>query len=114
ALAYLRLVRQPADDLAFERVVNVPRRGIGTATLQLLHAAARARSSPLVEAARELIVGDALPRAGRTALSGFLAALDRWRAEAERVTHTDLVQIALDDSGYTGMWQADKSPDAPG
>src|SRR5207244_2933704 len=114
ALAYLRLVRQPADDLAFERVVNVPRRGIGTATLQLLHAAARARSTPLVEAARDLIVGDALPRAGRNALSGFLAALDRWRAEAERVSHTDLVQIVLDDSGYTGMWQADKSPDAPG
>src|SRR5205814_6531597 len=57
ALAYLRLVRQPNDDLAFERIVNMPRRGIGTATLQLLHATARAESLPLVEAARQLVAG---------------------------------------------------------
>jgi DNA helicase-2/ATP-dependent DNA helicase PcrA len=114
ALAYLRLVRQPADDLAFERVVNVPRRGIGTATLQLLHAAARASGLPLVEAARHLIAADELPRAARNALAGFLAALDRWRQTVEATSHTDLVQIVLDESGYTGMWQADKSPDAPG
>ena len=114
ALAYLRLVRQPGDDLAFERVINVPRRGIGTATLQLLHGAARAEALPLVEAARRLIAGDTLPRAARNALAGFLAALDRWRAEAERALHTELVQTVLDESGYTAMWQADKSPDAPG
>ncbi len=114
AMAYLRLVRQPADDLAFERVVNMPRRGIGTATLQVLHAAARDSSLPLFEAARDLIATDRIPRAARNALAGFVAALDRWRAEADRVPHTDLVQIVLDESGYTGMWQADKSPDAPG
>jgi ATP-dependent DNA helicase UvrD/PcrA len=114
ALAYLRLVRQPADDLAFERIVNLPRRGIGTATLQLLHGAARAGSLPLVEAARQLIAADKLPRAARNALAGFLALLDRWREAAERLPHTDLVQSVLDESGYTGMWQADPSPDAPG
>src|SRR5437764_1256610 len=114
ALAYLRLVRQPSDDLAFERIVNVPRRGIGTATLQLLHATARAESSPLTEAARNLIAGDGLPRAARTSLAAFVASLDRWRAEADRVSHTDLVQSVLDESGYTAMWQADRSPDAPG
>jgi ATP-dependent DNA helicase UvrD/PcrA len=114
ALAYMRLVHQPGDDLAFERVINVPRRGIGTATLQQLHSAARAASLSLVEAARRLIVGGELPRAGRNALAGFLTALDRWRSEAEDLSHTDLVQIVLDESGYTGMWQADRSPDAPG
>ena len=114
ALAYLRLIRQPGDDLAFERIVNQPRRGIGTATMQQLHAAARAAGLPLVEAARALVSGDGLPRAARNSLGGFLAALDRWRDEAERITHTDLVQIVLDESGYTGMWQADRSPDAPG
>ena len=114
ALAYLRLVRQPGDDLAFERIVNMPRRGIGTATMQLLHGAARSESLPLVEAARRLITGDRMPRAARNALAGFVAALDRWRQEAEHLPHTDLVQIVLDESGYTGMWQADKSPDAPG
>ena len=107
-------MRTPSDDLAFERVVNTPRRGIGTATLQLLHAAARAEAVPLIEAARDLIAGDRLTRAARNALAGFIAALDRWRAEAERLPHTDLAQIVLDESGYTGMWQAEKTPDAPG
>ena len=80
ALAYLRLVHQPGDDLAFERIVNMPRRGIGTATLQLLHAAARAASLPLVEAARAADRRRASCRApARNALAGFLAALDRWR-----------------------------------
>src|SRR5947199_316163 len=53
-------------------------------------------------------------RSARNALAAFLAALDRWRETAERAAHTDLVQIVLDESGYTGMWQADKAPDAPG
>src|SRR5207247_5311675 len=79
-----------------------------------LHTAARAEALPLVEAARRLIAGEQLPRAARNALAGFLAALDRWRETAERAAHTDLVQIVLDESGYTAMWQADKSPDAPG
>src|SRR6266853_803723 len=114
ALAYLRLVRQPNDDLAFERIVNVPRRGIGTATLQLLHATARAESLPLVEAARQLVAGGNVPKAARNSLAAFVAALDRWRAGADRVSHTDLVQSVLDESGYTAMWQADRSPDAPG
>jgi DNA helicase-2/ATP-dependent DNA helicase PcrA len=114
ALAYLRLVRQPSDDLAFERIVNTPRCGVGTATLQKVHAAARAHEMPLVEAARALILGGQLPHAARNMLDGFIKMLDRWRAEAERLPHTDLVQIVLDESGYTGMWQADKSPDAPG
>ncbi len=114
ALAYLRLVAQPADDLAFERILNTPRRGIGGATLQQLHAVAREQRLPLVEAARELIRGDRLRPASRNALAGFIAALDRWRAEAGRVGHTDLVQVVLDESGYTAMWQADRSPDAAG
>ncbi len=114
ALAYLRLVNQPADDLAFERILNTPRRGIGSATVQELHGLARDERLPLVEAARLAIAGDRLRPAGRNALAAFIAALDRWRAEADRVSHTDLVQIVLDESGYTGMWQADRSPDAAG
>ncbi len=114
ALAYLRLIQQPADDLAFERIVNTPRRGIGTATVQQLHNTARAAQMPLVEAARELILGDRLPRAARNSLGNFLTALDRWRATAGRIDHTELVQSVLDESGYTGMLQADNSPEAPG
>jgi DNA helicase-2/ATP-dependent DNA helicase PcrA len=114
ALAYLRLVHQPADDLAFERILNVPRRGIGSVTLRQLHALARAERLPLVEAARLMIAGDRLRGPARTALAGFIAALDRWRATAETAAHTDLAQIVLDESGYTAMWQADRSADAPG
>jgi DNA helicase II / ATP-dependent DNA helicase PcrA len=114
ALAYLRLINQPADDLAFERILNTPRRGIGSATLQRLHALSRTERLPLVEAARVVVAGDELRPAARNALAAFIAALDRWRAQAERVSHTDLVQIVLDESGYTAMWQADRSADAAG
>jgi DNA helicase II / ATP-dependent DNA helicase PcrA len=114
ALAYLRLLNQPADDLAFERILNTPRRGIGSATLQQLHTLARNDRLPLVEAGRVLISGDRLRPAGRNALASFIAALDRWREQAGRVSHTDLVQIVLDESGYTAMWQAERSPDAVG
>ncbi|MBV8777400.1 MAG: UvrD-helicase domain-containing protein [Alphaproteobacteria bacterium] len=114
AMAYLRLINQPADDLAFERIVNTPRRGIGTATLQVLHGAARAEGLSLVEATRALIPGDDLPRAARNALGNFLTMLDRWRAETGTIGHVELVQRVLDESGYTAMWQADPSPEAPG
>src|SRR5713101_186889 len=114
ALAYLRLINQPADDLAFERILNVPRRGIGTATLQQLHGLARADRLPLIEAARRLVAAPQLRPAGRNALAAFISALDGWRGRAGHVSHTDLVQIVLDESGYTAMWQADRSPDAAG
>ncbi len=88
ALAYLRLVNQPADDLAFERILNTPRRGIGSATLQQLHGLARDERLPLVEAARLAIAGDRLRPAGRNALAAFIAALDRWRGRGRpRLAH---------------------------
>jgi DNA helicase II / ATP-dependent DNA helicase PcrA len=114
ALAYLRLVNQPADDLAFERILNTPRRGIGSATLQELHAMAREERLQLIEAAWILSRGDRLRPAARNALAAFVAAVDGWRGRAEHVSHTDLVQIVLDESGYTAMWQSDRSPDAAG
>jgi DNA helicase-2/ATP-dependent DNA helicase PcrA len=114
ALAYLRLVNQPADDLAFERVLNTPRRGIGTATLQQLHGVARAERLPLYEAARRLVAGPQLRPAVRNALAGFVDALDRWRTAAGNIAHTDLAEMVLDEAGYTEMWQRDHSPDAAG
>ena len=114
ALAYLRLVNQLDDDLAFERVVNVPRRGIGTATMQALHGVGRANQVSLTEAGRRLIATDELKPAARKAIGTVLRDLDRWRAQAQRLPHTEVAQILLDESGYTAMWQADKSPEAPG
>jgi DNA helicase-2/ATP-dependent DNA helicase PcrA len=114
ALAYLRLIHQPADDLAFERIINTPRRGIGTTTLQSLFALARAERIALADAAQRMIETDELRPAARKALGDFLMALGRWRNQAQTLSHPELAGIVLDESGYTAMWQADKSPDAPG
>ncbi len=114
ALAYLRLVNQPADDLAFERIANVPRRGIGDATVQLLHAHARRAHAPLLEAARALSQSDEIKPKVRGALRDLVAAFDRWRAQKDALPHNELAEIVLDESGYTEMWQKDRSADAAG
>ncbi|MFZ0238723.1 MAG: 3'-5' exonuclease, partial [Xanthobacteraceae bacterium] len=114
ALAYLRLINSPADDLAFERIVNVPKRGLGDATVQLLHDHARKRRVPMLEAARAMIASDALKPKPRGALRGLIEALDRWRNQCDSLPHTELAEIVLDESGYTEMWQKDRSADAAG
>ena len=114
ALAYLRVVNSPADDLAFERIVNVPKRGLGDATVQLLHDHARKRRVPLTEAARAIVETDELKPKPRGALRGVLEAFERWRKQRDALPHNELAEIILDESGYTEMWQKDRSADAAG
>jgi DNA helicase-2/ATP-dependent DNA helicase PcrA len=114
AIAYLRLIAQSDDDLAFERVVNTPRRGLGDSTIQALHKAARGSGVSLVAAARELVASDELKPAARRSLGQFIQSLDRWREMSQTLPQDELAEIVLDESGYTAMWQQDKSPDAPG
>ena len=114
ALAYLRLVNQPADDLAFERIVNVPKRGLGDATVKLLHDMARAERVPLLEATRRMVATDELKPKPRQTLRDLVAAFDRWRTQRETTPHNRLAEIILDESGYTEMWQKDRSADAAG
>ncbi|ERF83369.1 UvrD-helicase domain-containing protein [Bradyrhizobium viridifuturi] len=114
ALAYLRTINSPADDLAFERIVNVPKRGLGDATVQLLHDHARKRRIPLFEAARAVVETDELKPKARGSLRGLVMQFDRWRAQREVTSHTELAEIVLDESGYTEMWQKDRSADAAG
>jgi DNA helicase-2/ATP-dependent DNA helicase PcrA len=114
ALGYLRVVNSPADDLAFERIINVPRRGLGDATVQLLHDHARKRRVPLAEAARAVIETDELNPKPRGALRALLDCIERWRAQRDALPHTELAEIILDESGYTEMWQQDRSADAAG
>jgi len=114
AIAYLRIIAQPDDDLAFERIVNTPRRGLGDATLQAAHQLARAQGTSLMTACRQLIGTDELKPKPRKSLSDLIRDFDRWRAELTHMPHPDLAQLVLDESGYTAMWQLDKSPDAPG
>jgi DNA helicase-2/ATP-dependent DNA helicase PcrA len=114
ALAYLRTINSPADDLAFERIINVPKRGLGDATVQMLHDHARKRRIPLFEAARAVVETDELKPKARGSLRDLVAQFDRWRAQREVTTHTELAEIVLDESGYTEMWQKDRSADAAG
>jgi DNA helicase-2/ATP-dependent DNA helicase PcrA len=114
ALAYLRVIAQPADDLAFERIVNVPKRGLGDATVQMLHDHARKQRIPLAEAAAALSATDEMKPKPRLALHDLMAGFERWRAKKDSMPHTELAEIVLDESGYTEMWQNDKSADAAG
>jgi DNA helicase II / ATP-dependent DNA helicase PcrA len=114
ALAYLRCVNSPADDLAFERIVNVPKRGLGDATVQALHDHARAKRVPLTEAGRLMVETEEMKVKPRTNLRDLLAAFDRWRAQRDTLPHTELAEIVLDESGYTEMWQKDRSAEAAG
>ena len=120
AMAYLRVIAQPADDLAFERIVNVPKRGLGAKAVQTLHLTARggqaggAPRHPLYQAALDLAQTDELAGRARTGLRALMTDFERWRGAAATTPHAELAQKVLDESGYTGMWQADKSPEAQG
>jgi len=114
ANAYLRLVAQPDDDLAFERIVNKPRRGLGDVAIQTIQIHARARRISLMRASAELITTEELKPAARRALGNFMEMMGRWRSLVPGMPHTELAEIILDESGYTEMWQNDKSADAPG
>ncbi|MDA1099424.1 MAG: UvrD-helicase domain-containing protein [Proteobacteria bacterium] len=113
AVAYLRVLAQPDDDLAFERMINTPKRGLGDATLQLLHRAARGMGGSLTRAARILAAGDDLKARARNSLLKLLDDLDRWRGLVDAKPPGELAEIILDESGYTAMWQASKDPKAP-
>jgi len=114
AVAYLRLIIQPADDLAFERIINVPKRGLGTASIQAIHVQARASDKPLLAAAIDLVGSDELRPAARNALGSFCQDVRRWREMSGSLLHTELAKMVLDESGYTAMWQANRSPEAEG
>ncbi|UNE53666.1 ATP-dependent helicase [Bartonella machadoae] len=113
AMAYLRVVVQPADDLAFERIINTPRRGLGDATLRTLYESARARSIPLFAAATEIIETDELKPKVRSALRNIVEDFRRWQNMLPYTPHKELTETILDESGYTAMWLEDRSPEAP-
>jgi len=114
ALAYLRCVAQPDDDLAFERIVNVPRRGLGEATLTLLHDYARRAGVSLTRAARVMIESEELKARPRQILRDLLQSFDRWSAMVEKKPHEEFAQIVLEESGYVDMWKAERTVEAAG
>ncbi|MBT9383059.1 UvrD-helicase domain-containing protein [Pseudooceanicola sp. CBS1P-1] len=137
AMAYFRLACSPSDDLAFERIVNTPKRGLGDKAQQKIQMAARAHGVSLLEGARILLQEQGLGGKGAAQLRRFIEQMDRWSAIAglqasnplvldedavlvddsrpeAPISHVELAEVMLDESGYTEMWQNDKTPEAPG
>ncbi len=114
AIAYLRCVVQPSDGLAFERIVNVPKRGLGDKALQALHGYARATGKPLSSAAAALVETDEMTPAARRSLAAFLADLARWRGQVDALPHAELARVILEESGMVAMYKAQRSTEADG
>jgi len=114
AIAYLRLIQQPADDLAFERIVNQPKRGLGDKAIATVHRHARATQQPLLVAAATILGTDELTPQARRSLGNFVADIARWRDMARTLPAPELARILLDESGYTAMLQADRSAESAG
>ena len=114
AIAYLRVIAQADDGIAFERIINVPKRGLGEAALQSMHRLSRVNQVSLVRAAQDLVITDELRAQARKAVADLLEGFSRWRALAEQAPVAELLETVLDESGYTEMWQKDRSIEAPG
>ncbi|MEM6649179.1 MAG: UvrD-helicase domain-containing protein [Pseudomonadota bacterium] len=113
ALAYLRLVRNPEDDLSFSRIINKPRRGFGDKALQTLTMASRQMGVSLMEAGRRLLESDELKGKAKTSLIRFIEDINRWRSlsrdEKSPLPPGELSKTILDESGYTDFWKQSKS-----
>ena len=114
ALAYLRVVANPTDDLAFERIVNVPKRGLGDATIEQVHLYARKAQIPMLEAVRRLIETDELKPKPRGALRELALSFGRWSTLIETMKQGELAEQILEESGYTDMWQKERTADSAG
>ena len=114
AHAYLRVLKSDTDDLAFERIVNTPKRGIGNTTVQKLQIAARLMGKSLEQTVREMVKTDEIRGKARTSLRAFIADIDRWRTESLSIHHTEMAERILDESGYTQMWKDSKDAKSSG
>ena len=114
ALAYLRIIAQPADDLALERIINVPKRGLGDKAVAKIHSLARGSGMPLLAAAAQILDSDELTPQARRALGNLVGDIARWRSKLNELPHPELARILLDESGYTAMLQADRSAESAG
>ncbi|NVD44028.1 ATP-dependent helicase [Qipengyuania atrilutea] len=114
ALAYLRVIAQPADDLAFERIYNQPKRGLGAKTLEAMRRHARRANLPLTAASLDLANTDELPKRAENTLVALLRDFAKWREDAEKLTPADLLRQVVTESGYEDMLQKDRSAESAG
>ena len=114
AIAYLRLLRQPADNLAFLRIINKPTRGIGSTSLNHIQEYASQNACSLMAATQNLLEQDAFKGAAKRGLEKIIDQFAAWRADLKDGQHAGLAAQILDESGYMNLWKLSKKPDAPG
>ena len=114
AIAYLRILTVPQDDLAFERIVNLPKRGIGQATMQQIHSTARNLNLSMYQAVEHLLRSGEFKGKLGASLGNFIKGCERWRAQIDALPLSELVELVLEESGYRQMWASEKSPEAAG
>ena len=114
ALAYLRVIQQPNDDLALERIINTPKRGLGLSTTSMIHAYARKNEISFFSATEQLLTTDELRPNVKKTLQTLINQFLKWRQDLQDITHTDLAMKVLEESGYILYWQNDKSIDNEG
>jgi len=112
AIAYLEVVANPSNDLKFERIINVPKRGIGDTSVKRVRELARSRDLPLFAGAQMIVETEDISGKARRSLTALLRSFERWCGQVDTMRHTELAELILDESGYTAMWQSDKSPQA--
>ena len=112
-VAYLRLIHQERDDLAFERIVNNPKRSIGDTTLKTVHEYAKENSLSLEKASIKMIEQNLIKPKTKIGLGFFLNSLSKWRNDLliKKISHIKLLQIVLDESGYSAMLKNKKDID---
>ncbi|MBL42290.1 MAG: DNA helicase II [Rhodospirillaceae bacterium] len=114
AIAYLRVVSQPNDGIAFERIINVPKRGLGQTTIKSIYDMSKKNNESLISSAQNIILTDIIRPQAKSSLSKLLENFNRWISLRDQTNVRDLLETILDESGYTDMWQNDKSIEAPG
>lgn len=114
ALAYLRITMQTSDDLAFERIINKPARGVGAKSIEKFYLEARAKRIPLYEAVQNLLKNGGLSGKAQANMSDLISKFEQWRKNINVVSPDELAMQILDDSGYIDMLKIDNSADAPG
>ena len=114
ALAYLRVIAQPQDDLAFERIYNQPKRGLGAKTLEKMHQHARRTNLPLAAASLQLADSDELPKRAANTIAGLMRQFFAWREAADAMSPADLLRLVLEETGYNDMLANDRSAESAG
>ncbi len=114
AVAYMRVLQSPADDLGFERIINLPRRGVGDVALRAMHLVAREHHVSLYESADRVTQDGTLKGKACQSVRTLLTSFGQWRKLLEQEGHVVAIAVMLDESGYVEMWKQDKSPEAPG